>query len=178
MTPGIATAADEEETHALPAFSDSSSMAGGLALRHQHPERRVSFPAYVATSVLTNVLTEPPDKAEAEWRRAVDAQLQSLGDLEPGWDSYGAPTIGAGAIANARRLAARMARPPVPAPSAVPTINGTVQLEWHTESYDAEVEALENGRYYVFMKVVGAQPWEGEAEEAEVNERLEQLLFS
>ena len=81
-----------------------------------------------------------------------------------------------GAIAEAKALAARLALRSVPVPSVVPTVNGTVQLEWHTSFCDAEVEILRTGRYFVFSQPVEGTPWEGETDQDEAVQRLKVVL--
>lgn len=118
------------------------------------------------------------DEAQAEWKAAVDAQVDELADLQVGWDSYVAPAIEPAVIADAKALIPRIAQPGVPPPSVVPTINGTIQLEWHTLACDAEVEILAPGRYYVFTSGENQVPWEGEATLNETVWRLQQMLKS
>lgn len=132
----------------------------------------------VLTRTLTNRVADPPEEVQADWKITVDNQIESLAALPVNWDSYNAPQISAAVIADAKVLASRLATPSSPAPSVVPTVNGTIQLEWHTRSGDGEIEILEPDRYYVFAKRVDAPAWEGETTLNEAVYRLEKLLFN
>jgi len=116
------------------------------------------------------------DEAQAEWKKTVEELVDGLAALEPGWDSYAAPAIDPQVISETKLFVGQIATPGTPAPAVVPTVNGTIQLEWHTRSTDTEVEILEPGRYYVFASVVAEQPWEGEATHDEAITRIQQVL--
>ena len=62
------------------------------------------------------------------------------------------------------------------APAVVPTVNGTVQLEWHTRSVDAEIEAIDEVSFYLFVRPTSGVPWEGTVDEDEAVQRLEAVL--
>ena len=60
---------------------------------------------------------------------AVNADfVQSLRDLPLNWDSYGSPKIGEGALKVLQGL------------QVVPTSPGGIQVEWHCNGYDLEIE--------------------------------------
>lgn len=60
-------------------------------------------------------------------------RLARLAGLAEGWDGGTAPPIGEGALHAARGL------------DTVPTCNGGVQFEWHTEHLEIEVEVSADG---------------------------------
>ena len=66
-------------------------------------------------------------------------QLENLRKLGPNWDSYDGspiePICISAAIAFVQNLASH-----VPAPSVVPSTHGHVNLEWHTEGLELEIE--------------------------------------
>ena len=127
--------------------------------------------ARLLCSVLTSQINAGIE-AELEWKSTVGAQLKALQSLESGWDSYHARVIDLRVIERTKTLADRLARPGTPAPSVVPTVNGTVQLEWHTTSFDAEIETLDEGRFSLFVQRVGEHLWEGTVDEDEAVTRL------
>lgn len=59
--------------------------------------------------------------------------LASLSTLPDDWDGYGAATISDAALAVVRAL------------HVVPTVNGGVQIEWHANGWDVEVEVSKDG---------------------------------
>jgi len=130
----------------------------------------------VQSSGLTNTAAGTPESFEAEWKHTVESLIERLCELQPGWDSYLAVQIDPELITDAKALASRLAVPGVPAPSVVPTVNGTIQIEWHTLKCDAEIEILENRRYHVFTMPVAAQAWEGELPLEEAVDRVKQVL--
>jgi hypothetical protein len=71
--------------------------------------------------------------------------LNNLRNLEPNWDTYGAPAIAPESIDTAIRLARFLPDHAMPEPSVVPTSGGGVQLEWHQGGFDIEVEFLPSG---------------------------------
>lgn len=67
--------------------------------------------------------------------------LDNLYELKHGWNSYGGRAIKSQAIEHAREL---LEKGPT-GPSIVPCNNGNVQLEWHCNGMDVEIEIGENG---------------------------------
>lgn len=127
-------------------------------------------------SGLTNAVAASPEKIEAEWKPRVEALIEELSALQAGWDLAAALPIDREIMKHAKRLVAVLAAPGTPAPSVVPTINGTVQLEWHTLRCDAEVEVLADNEYQLFTMLVGEPAWEGTVEQEEAVVRLQQLI--
>ena len=66
--------------------------------------------------------------------------IASLRDLQEDWDGHGAPRIDLATIDYAIELFARLAEPTMPKPSAIPTVGGGVQFEWHTATHHIELE--------------------------------------
>ena len=69
-------------------------------------------------------------------------QASELVQLPPGWNSYGAKPIANEAVkaAIAFLVEAIPAIPNVVAPAVVPTVRGGLQLEWHRQGVDLEIE--------------------------------------
>ena len=132
--------------------------------------------ARLFSSVLTSHQTDARIEAELRWKSTVGAQLKALQSLESGWDSYHARVIDLCVIERTKTLVDRLARPGVPVPSVVPTVNGTVQLEWHTTSFDAEIETLDERVFSLFVQQVGEPLWEGTVNEDEAVTRLITVL--
>jgi hypothetical protein len=73
------------------------------------------------------------------WLDKVLKEVNALRHLERNWDSYGAPRVNRQSLLEAASLLRELARAKTPAPSVVPTSDGSVQLEWHTRGIDLEV---------------------------------------
>jgi hypothetical protein len=69
-------------------------------------------------------------------------QADKLLALKDNWDSYGAPMISKRAVDAALQLRNVLAT----APSFVPMSDGGVQLEWHSQGFDVELEIEPNGK--------------------------------
>ncbi len=69
-------------------------------------------------------------------------RIDSFADLETDWDSYGAPPITEGS-----REAAKLALDILDGTKVqvVPTCSGGVQIEWHNENGDLELEIMPDG---------------------------------
>ena len=74
-------------------------------------------------------------------------RLEAMGKLRCGWDGCAAPAIDRDVIAHAQRVLDRLCRPGVPEPSVVPGPDGSIQIEWHTRSFDAEVHVAGPARW-------------------------------
>ena len=66
----------------------------------------------------------------------VRARLKELLDLPQGWDSYGAGCIDPKAVDAASRLLDVLDHDP----AVIPTSHGGIQLEWHRDGLELEVE--------------------------------------
>lgn len=80
-----------------------------------------------------------------EWTASLAARLDHLRRLPVGWDGYDAPPV-RGEIADlAAHILEAVCGPGTPAPSAVPGTSGDLQIEWHTQGWDIEIDVLETG---------------------------------
>ena len=90
------------------------------------------------SSVAGYLLSEPDI---SDWLLSVRDRLRTLMRLEENWDSYGARPVAPGLADATLDILNLISGPDVPLPSIVPTPNGELQLEWHTNGIDLEVEA-------------------------------------
>ena len=75
-------------------------------------------------------------------------RLDELTSLPRGWDGYDGEPVSPGCAQFAANLIERLYVANVPAPQLVPgNADGTLQLEWHTNGCDVEVDVL--GPYLV-----------------------------
>jgi len=90
--------------------------------------------------------SEPPIRP---WLPDALARLTHLTELGANWDSYGGDPVTADALAQTRALinmlsAWHAVAPNLP-PQVVPVPDGGVQIEWHENGYDLDVEIHPDG---------------------------------
>ena len=85
-----------------------------------------------AAGVSTNV------RMSSTLRRSVEAVVELLA-LPQGWNSYSANPVAARNAIEAIRILLEYLTPGVLAPAVVPTVQGGIQLEWHTNGIDLEI---------------------------------------
>ena len=81
------------------------------------------------------------------WIQELKDRLDKLTSLPRGWDGYNGEPVSSGCAQFAANLIERLCVANVPAPQLVPGADGTLQLEWHTNGCDVEVDVL--GPYLV-----------------------------
>jgi hypothetical protein len=74
------------------------------------------------------------------WLYTVLGRIQCLMALRPNWDSYGSRSIDANAVSYALEFLRTSMPQEGKAPQIVPTSKGGLQLEWHANGIDLEVE--------------------------------------
>ena len=95
------------------------------------------------------------------WFQEVIASLAQLAWLPANWNSYQAIQIRPICLSAAIRVLLDVTRIDTPKPSVVPTVRGTVQLEWHTRGVDLEVEILGPSRLLAsFEDTKTGEDWE------------------
>ena len=93
------------------------------------------------------------------WLRRTREQLTDISFLSDNWDSYGARPISPSRIAQACILVQSIADERAPAPSLVPTPEGSIQLEWHSHGVELEVLLTSEADLEVsFEDLLGEQP--------------------
>ena len=97
------------------------------------------------------------------WLDPTVESLVELLRLAPGWDSYGARAVDPMHVDAALRLLSLIMQDHTPKPSVVPTNRGGIQLEWHVQGIDLEVETLTPHRFLVSIEEPATDTeWEGE----------------
>jgi hypothetical protein len=90
---------------------------------------------------------EPPP-----WLRAAVEALGAILGLPDNWDSYGAVSVDPEAVCHTVYLMSEIMRPDTPLPSVVPTNIGGIQLEWHVNGVDLEIEIVSRHRVAVWSR--------------------------
>jgi hypothetical protein len=83
----------------------------------------------------------------------VAAKLNAFLALPPGWNSYDASPIREESVETAWALLSCVLGPQMPLPYVVPLPSGGVQLEWHTERLDLEIEIESPDRMAVYYQL-------------------------
>jgi len=97
----------------------------------------------------------------APWVEPTLRTLGSLLVLPAGWDSYGGRATDPSCVLAAWRLLAAVMRDDIPAPNVVPTVRGGVQLEWHRNGVDLEIEVVASREFLIsFETEAVGESWE------------------
>ena len=94
----------------------------------------------------------PTGAPSPEWLEQNEATLEELLKLPANWNSYGAAPIRPDAVEAARDVLGKIVRSDTPPPAVVPTVRGGIQLEWHTQGIDLEIEIPEPGQFHVWYE--------------------------
>lgn len=86
------------------------------------------------------------------WFAPVRNSIRELLSLAADWDSYGASRVEPAFAASATTLLQTMMDAETPIPSIVPTASGGVQIEWHVNGIDLEVEVESTSRINVLYE--------------------------
>jgi hypothetical protein len=92
------------------------------------------------------------EESGPEWLPQTEEALRKLLSLPQNWNSYGARPIQPQNVDSAVQLLHQLAGQNTPQPIVVPTVRGGVQLEWHTDGIDLEIEINEPGRFQVLYE--------------------------
>lgn len=84
-------------------------------------------------------------QAPPVWSSAVLSEVVGLMELPEGWNSYRARRVDFNAVKHAVDLLFNVVGRRTPRPSIVPTARGGVQIEWHGNDHDIEIEVAPNG---------------------------------
>lgn len=76
------------------------------------------------------------------WSGSLDQVFNKLTSLPRGWDGYNGLPVSFTIARFASQVLSRLYVPRLPVPSLVPGADGTIQIEWHTNQYDIELDVL------------------------------------
>lgn len=86
------------------------------------------------------------------WIYPLIVKLEGVLDLKPNWDSYGSLPIDPAYIDAAIRLLWTTMPSEMIEPQVIPTSNGRVQLEWHENGIDLEIEFVSLHRLNILFE--------------------------
>ena len=97
------------------------------------------------------VIYGPSISSLSGWLSCVMDQLGHLLSLEENWDSYGAKRVSFHSAVAMLNLIPSIAAAESPVPTLVPTNVGGIQLEWHENNIDLEIEIGPRGKPQVYV---------------------------
>ena len=153
-------------------------LANGISSvrRGQYTLSERDRPQRIWVSISQDELVIEQEDEKPAWLVPVAQAMSEIMNLPVNWDSYGALSVRPTAIHAALELLFEIMQADTPAPTVVPTVQGGVQLEWHTHGIDLEIEILSPGRLFVYYEDHEQQTeWEGEIT-ADLT-RLSEVLF-
>jgi len=123
---------------------------------HPAPVRSTSDPVTLTEKDSGPIRQMPVQGIEwassAAWFVPVRHSVYELLSLEENWDSYGAAPIRQEFLASASSLLQSIMDEDTPLPSIVPTTPGGVQVEWHCDGIDLEIEIESTSRINVYFE--------------------------
>lgn len=78
----------------------------------------------------------------SDWMRALETRFNELTALPIGWDGYSGQPVSFTCANFAANLIERLSITDLPAPQLVPGNDGSLQIEWHRNGYDIEIDVL------------------------------------
>ena len=79
----------------------------------------------------------------SQWAADLKDRFDELTSLARGWDGYAGRPVSFHCAQFAANLIERLFVGGVPAPQLVPGGDGTLQIEWHRNQYDVEIDVLD-----------------------------------
>lgn len=78
----------------------------------------------------------------SSWVNSLENRLNELTSLPRGWNGYRSVPVSFSCASFAAKLLERICTEGLPPPSLVPGTDGTLQIEWHRNGYDVEIDVL------------------------------------
>lgn len=78
----------------------------------------------------------------SSWALQLNGRLEELTSLQRGWDGYAGEPVSFQSAYFVANMLERLCESNVPAPSIVPGSDGSLQVEWHRNLYDVELDVL------------------------------------
>lgn len=79
----------------------------------------------------------------SNWARIIEARLNELTSLPRGWDGYHGKPVSFQCAHFVANMLETLYQPNVPLPSLVPGSDGSLQVEWHRNMFDVELDVLD-----------------------------------
>lgn len=126
-------------------MSQSPHKGGTIAqLDDYRPLSNGSQTSPLISSQRTNTFSsdEPLIMQQSSWVKELLPRFEKLMALPVGWDGYSGSPVSFDCAHFAMSLIERLSTDGVEAPQAVPGSDGSLQLEWHSNGFDIELDIL------------------------------------
>jgi len=100
--------------------------------------------------------------SEPTWLIKAKSELENTARLPNNWDGYGSPPLLHNLRKNALEFLKCLEAENIPTPYIGPISGGGVQLEWHFEGRELEIEFMDPGNIGYLKKYESGSPDEGE----------------
>ena len=78
--------------------------------------------------------------SSSDWQRALAPRFEELVRLPLGWDGYRGRPISLACASFTAQILVRLCRSELAPPALVPGSDGSIQIEWHENGYDVELD--------------------------------------
>jgi len=95
----------------------------------------------LSNAAFTNYRVRVP-QLQSAWMQILQVRFDELSSLPQGWDGYRGSPVSFTCASFAAAMLERLCQENVSAPSLVPGSDGTLQIEWHENLYDIEIDVL------------------------------------
>ena len=143
MHDSIGTVASNKETGWSPLHAGGQQEGSLLSSRESMGAG--AWPWSTPSGVVWSNPPSPRLPSVPVWLSPAIARLNALLRLPQNWNSYGSLPITPATVRRAVQFIARAFPLQAPAPAIVPTPGGGIQLEWHQDGLDLEIELLPDG---------------------------------
>lgn len=133
----------------------------------------------VSTSAAASIAAPPIAGAtmalsafQCEWRYRAEARLSSLLRLKRGWDGHNGLPGDRATLEFAASVLAKLMLPQMPMPSIMPLSYGGVQIEWHRNGWDVEIEIASPNVIHMYKNEIQS----GQETELDIGPDLSQLI--
>lgn len=118
---------------------NATAIQNNTAFQHNKRPARDLGPG--AASVFTSHRVCIP-RTESSWFSNLKSRLDELTSLPVGWDGYTGQPVSFQCARFVANMLERLCQDDVPAPSLVPGSDGSLQVEWHRNMFDVELDVL------------------------------------
>jgi len=114
---------------------------GTTAFQDSQKARYIQPDQFIGSAFTSYRVVVPQN--DSSWVRILEERLNELTSLPTGWDGYRGKPVSFQCAYFVANMLERLYQPNVPAPSLVPGSDGSLQVEWHRNMFDVELDVLD-----------------------------------